>query len=206
MLDYSGFATKVQGLGPGSRVVLWVRGCTIGCPGCMTQDLWAKGQPRPIEPLAIELIRHLSTSDGLTISGGEPFQQARPIAELIKLLRAQLDLNVVCYSGFVWERLNREPESRELLECIDVLIDGPYRKEASNDKQWRGSDNQRAILLSEKAKTLGEFDIENGDQRVLQLQTLSDGGVRIIGIPRRKDMEKLKALVTARGLHVKERE
>ena len=75
MLDYSGWAAGVHGLGPGRRVVLWVRGCSIGCPGCMTPELWAKVQPRPIEPLAEMLSGALQGHEGLTISGGEPFEQ-----------------------------------------------------------------------------------------------------------------------------------
>ncbi len=206
MLDYSGIATKVQGLGPGERVVLWVRGCNIGCPGCMTTDLWASGHARPIEPLAQELIGHLAHADGLTISGGEPFQQAPALTKLVRLIRAQVELNIICYSGFTWERLKRSEETRVLLECLDVLMDGPYRKEESNTKQWRGSDNQRAIVLTERGKALGDFDAPNPEHRRLQLQPLSDGSIRIIGIPKRKDMDQLKALVQERGLTVREAE
>lgn len=202
-LDYSGIAVKVRGLGPGSRVVLWVRGCTIGCAGCMTQDLWAKGIPRPLEPLVEELLRHLPESDGLTISGGEPFQQPEALAELLRRLRSRIDTNILCYSGYVCEHLLKSEECRELLGQLDVLMDGPYKKEETNEKQWRGSDNQRAILLSERAATLGEFEAPYEGQRELQLQRLSDGGIRIIGIPRRKEMEQLVGLMAGRGLQVK---
>jgi len=77
-------------------------------------------------------------------------------------------------------------------------------KREGNTKRWRGSDNQRAILLTERAEAMEAFDGEYPDERELQLQQLANGGLRIIGIPRRADMEKLKPLIAARGLVVKE--
>jgi len=205
-LDYSGFATKVRGLGPGERVVLWVRGCTIGCAGCMTSDLWAKAKPRPIEPLIEELLPALTACDGLTISGGEPFQQSTEVTNFIKALRSRIDISIVCYSGYVYEHLLKSEDTRALLGCIDVLFDGPYKKEETNTKRWRGSDNQRALKLSDRPMPMDEFDKPAEEKRELQIQRLESGGIRLIGIPNRKDMEQLKALFADRGLQVMEAE
>lgn len=199
LLDYSGYATKVRGLGPGERVVLWTRGCTIGCPGCMTTDLWAKGEPRAIAPLVEEVLPHLAACDGLSISGGEPFQQPLAVAEFVRQVRARINTHVLCYSGYAIEKLRQNEEQKQLLACLDVLIDGPYRKEASNTKSWRGSDNQRLHALSEQV-TVEALDEE---KRELQFQRLADGAIRIIGIPRRKEMEAIKEAFASRGLQVK---
>jgi len=202
LLDYSGYATKVRGLGPGERVVLWTRGCTIGCPGCMTTDLWAKGEPREISPLVDEILPYLAECDGLSISGGEPFQQPLAVAELVRQVRAKLDTHVLCYSGYAIEKLRQSEEQRQLLACLDVLIDGPYRKEASNTKPWRGSDNQRLHPLSVGAAGR-DVEASEEDKRELQFQRLADGAIRIIGIPRRKEMEAIKEAFASRGLVVK---
>jgi anaerobic ribonucleoside-triphosphate reductase activating protein len=194
-LDYDGFATGVQGLGPGTRVVLWVRGCGIGCPGCMTKELWANGQGRPIEALVEQMLPHVQACDGLSISGGEPFDQALELSQLIDSLRAHVDVHVLSYSGYRIERLRRRPEAKELLSRLDMLMDGPYVQERATEKPWRGSDNQRLHLLSGRAKAPQE-----GDWRQLQLQPLADGSVRLIGIPRRGDMEKLREALSAKGL------
>jgi len=165
----------------------------------MTMDLWAKGEPRPIAPLVEELVPHLSACDGLSISGGEPFQQPLAVARLIRELRDRIKTHVLCYSGYAIEKLRRSPEQRELLACLDTLIDGPYRQEEANSKPWRGSDNQRLHALS----PFSVDDEDEADLRELQFQRLADGGIRIIGIPRRKEMEAIKAAFASRGLRVK---
>jgi len=194
----------VRGLGPGSRVVLWVRGCTIGCKGCMTTDLWAKEDPKPIEPLVASLVEALSESDGLTVSGGEPFQQPSELAEVLSRIRAQVETNVVCYTGYAFSHLQNRTEYARLLSTIDVLIDGPYKSGESNSLRWRGSDNQKAFALNERGRSLENFDQPHEDKRELQIQRRADGGVRIIGIPRPQDMERLKGLVEPKGLTVME--
>src|SRR5437764_4897973 len=104
-LDYDGFATGVKGLGPGNRVVLWTRGCGIGCKGCMTKILWPKGEEREIDPLIEQLIPHLKTHDGLSISGGEPFDQPLPLSYVIDKLPEDHNVHVFCYSGYRFDSL-----------------------------------------------------------------------------------------------------
>ena len=200
LLDYSGYATRVRGLGPGERVVLWVRGCTIGCPGCMTPDLWAKGVARPIEPLAQELAAHLQSHDGLSISGGEPFQQPLEVANLLDRVRALVGTHVLCYSGFTIKHLRRNVEAAVLLSKIDVLMDGPYLQGKGNSKAWRGSDNQRMHLLT--AQAMDATDELAGEKRELQIQSCADGSLRVIGIPRREDWAVFRHLLQQRGFRV----
>ena len=198
-LDYDGYATGVKGLGPGTRVALWVRGCQIGCVGCMTKYLWPHGEARPIEPLVEQLGSLLQKCDGLTISGGEPFDQCDELCFLIDRLRADNDVHVFCYSGYRLPRLQEREESRRLLERLDMLMDGPYVDTRPTEKPWRGSDNQQLHLLSERAKA---EKIEEADWRQLQLQPMNGGAVRLIGIPKRGDIGRLRTALAEKGLQL----
>lgn len=203
-LDYAGYAAGVEGLGPGKRLVIWVRGCRIGCPGCMTRELWDTGQPTALDDVVNELVPHLAQADGLTISGGEPFDQAVALSALIERLRQHSDLEVLVYSGYTLECLKgRGPETEELLQQIDMLIDGPYIQRATNILQWRGSDNQRVHLLSVRAQRYAcTKESPMPEARALQLQMLGPQTYRIIGIPRRGDLEAYRAAMAARGLRL----
>jgi anaerobic ribonucleoside-triphosphate reductase activating protein len=144
--------------GPGLRTVLFVQGCPIECPGCQNPHLWPDldGQERSAAELVRELLTVASaaqayprTGPAITVSGGEPFAQAKSLAYLVSVLNAY-GAHIIVYTGFVWEDLwamsEGLPEIRQVLERIDVLVDGPYIKSLDNDwMQYRGSGNQRVI-------------------------------------------------------------
>lgn len=208
MLDEAGYAYPVFGLGPGSRVALWVRGCHRRCPGCIAPELWHSGtMPRPTSAIAQELLPLLTIHDGLTISGGEPFEQAAALHELISLLREHITLEVLIYSGYLREELAiGDAATQMLLHATDILIDGEFLLEASNELLWRGSDNQRVHLISSSAqeKYAGMVNEVMPAQRHMQLQQLADGQIRIIGIPKRGDIAAQRKALRARGLLLKE--
>jgi anaerobic ribonucleoside-triphosphate reductase activating protein len=211
-IDFAGCAGGVEGLGPGKRAVMWVRGCTLACPGCMTPELWATGSPRDftsIEQVANRLRPLLQNGQRLSISGGEPMQQPTALKNLVQLLRAEFrDLEVLVYSGYSLEELlNRGQSTTDFLEEIDILIDQPYEEAASNLLQWRGSDNQRVHYLSSRslrqAKEQAKKTDESPEERSLQMQMLGNGQFRLIGIPKRGDMERYRQMMAQRGLMVK---
>ena len=188
LLDYEGFAYPVEGLGPGRRLIMWVRGCSRQCPGCIAPELRMHGEPAPISDVAARLLPGLARVEGrLTISGGEPFDQPGALAALIELLREALDVEVLAYSGYQLAKLQvRGEECTRLLKKIDLLIDGPFLQEAPNTLQWRGSDNQRVHLLSERAREryAGSTDLPMPERRTLQVQAVGPAKHRVIGISR----------------------
>lgn len=206
-LDIGGWARGVEGLGPGKRAILWVRGCDLACPGCMTPELWGNAPRerwRSVEDVAADLERALEGMDGLTISGGEPTNQAPALALLIEHLRRTRDVEVVVYSGHILEDLILRDDVQPLLETIDILIDGRFKNEQANTLQWRGSDNQRVHLLSEYAQKYADVcDASMPEQRELGLQSLGANGYRIVGIPKRGDLARYRQLMSARGLSVR---
>lgn len=203
-LDFAGYAYPVEGLGPGKRLVIWVRGCQRRCAGCLSPELWAPGEARPVEEIAEELREYVQQADGLTISGGEPFDQCDGLAALIDQLRQETDLEVLIYSGYQYEELLERPSCQVLLTRTDILIDGPFMETAANTLQWRGSDNQRVWLLSPRAQQdHQQVNSPMPSSRPLQVQSLGAGSFRIIGIPRRGDMEAYKAVMAQRGMIVR---
>ena len=136
--------------GPGLRYVVFAQGCPHRCPGCHnpeTQDP-AGGREVAVEEI-IKDMRKNPLTDGLTLTGGEPFYQPEDCARIARAAR-EAGLNVWCYTGWTLEELREMPEAQVLLQEVDVLVDGPYiQAERSLNLQWRGSKNQRVIPLRE---------------------------------------------------------
>lgn len=135
--------------GPGLRFAVFVQGCSHGCPGCHNPDSQpcGGGTVRAIDDLVADIAAN-KLAQGVTISGGEPFEQAAACAELARQCRA-LGLNVWTYSGYTYEQLAAgvpDPAARDLLQQTDVLVDGPFvQARHSFELKWRGSSNQRLI-------------------------------------------------------------
>ena len=144
--------------GPGLRYVVFVQGCELSCEGCHNPEAWSKvgGNEMPTDEIIAQMLGNPLT-DGLTLSGGEPFLQ---VEECIKLSSAAREngLNVWVYSGFTFEELFARSQSeqaiRELMELADVLIDGPFiLAERTLSLRWRGSRNQRVLDMHKSMET-----------------------------------------------------
>lgn len=143
---------EVTVLGPGVRYGLWVSGCSKHCPGCISsesRDMYA-GTAMHIAALCREILD--SGTDGITISGGEPFLQSEALAELLRKLKKRKDFGVIVYSGYTIEQLHsgQVPHAEKLLKYVDLLIDGEYQREENDGGALRGSSNQRAVPLTER--------------------------------------------------------
>ncbi|MBD2578754.1 4Fe-4S single cluster domain-containing protein [Oscillatoria sp. FACHB-1406] len=128
-LNIMGYVDESEVNGPGSRAVVWVQGCARECPGCFNPASWSfeTNQLIPISQLAEKILSN-PNNEGVTFSGGEPFWQAIALAELAKILKAK-GLNVMSFTGFTLPQLqaaDAPPGAAELLEQLDILIDGPY--------------------------------------------------------------------------------
>ena len=133
---------------------MWVQGCFRNCEGCVagnSHDING-GMLLSTSVLASMYINETET-EGITISGGEPFLQAEAIAEMILLIREKRpDYGTIIYTGNTYEELlsSKERSVRDLLSVTDLLIDGEYKKELSNERYAIGSSNQRLLRLTDR--------------------------------------------------------
>lgn len=135
--------------GPGRRSVVQVSGCSIRCPGCYVPDTHEQknGVQTPIVKIISEIVSLRSEHDGVTILGGEPFDQPAAVAELVTRLKSR-DFHVTVYTGYLLERLLERKDFwiDQILSNTDLLIEGPYVRElGSKAGEYRGSRNQRLI-------------------------------------------------------------
>lgn len=134
--------------GPGNRLVVFFQGCSRNCTGCFNPGTHSFAQSQRFFAEDILKAHYKEGIEGLTVSGGEPFMQAKGLLELLRLSKA-LGLTNIVYTGFLYEELQSDPVKAEALGFIDTLIDGPFdldRKETS--LLARGSENQRIIPLT----------------------------------------------------------
>lgn len=134
--------------GPGFRFSCFVQGCPHHCPGCHNPESHDPngGKEMTVEEVAAELLKNPLT-DGLTLSGGDPFAQSEDCLALARIAHEN-NLNVWAYSGWTFEYLRDQGSEgqKALLAEVDVLVDGPFLMEQrSFALPWRGSRNQRVI-------------------------------------------------------------
>lgn len=149
--------------GPGIRYTIFTQGCPHRCPGChnpQTHD----PEGGYLEDIAVlwEQIQKNPLIKGVTFSGGEPFLQPLPLAELARQVHT-LGKDVITYTGYTFEQLleqlDQQPGWRELLEQTDILIDGPFiQEQKSLALRYRGSANQR--ILDAKASLAAGKPVE----------------------------------------------
>ncbi len=189
-------------LGPGQRLGIWFQGCTLRCPGCMSHDTWDPQAGINYEIKEIIDKIEIYTDEkiaGVTISGGEPFQQPDALMELIDGLRkseflSRKEIDIICYSGFN-EQFLRENYAN-IIERLDVLIPEPYNPRMISNESWRGSNNQPFILLTPLGAK--RFNV-NFKSRRIQLE-IDDDSIEIIGIPQRGDLRLIERQLAEIGI------
>ena len=151
--------------GPGFRYVLFVQGCPHRCPGCHNPEShdFNGGVEMTTGEVFSQIMenRHLQ---GVTFSGGEPFEQVPALLELGKMIKAA-GLSLMSYSGYTLEQLKgrNDPDTDELLGMLDILVDGRYVEALRNlTLIYRGSENQRVIDMK-KTEAAGEVVLYKSD-------------------------------------------
>lgn len=197
-------------LGPGRRIGIWMQGCSIGCKGCVSQDTWAAD---PKMNIALDNLLNwcfqvgAGALDGVTISGGEPFDQPRALTAFLdgldqwrkkRVAAGGGDFDLLCYSGYPLATLQKR--FPQILARLDAVIPEPYVEALPQGSIWCGSGNQRLIALSARGKAVYSPWIEAPPPEKQIQVTVEKGRIFMIGIPARDDMEKLEELCAARGL------
>ena len=144
--------------GPGLRMVVWTQGCKHNCKGCHNPQTHSLNGGYEVDTKdIINKMASLKLQQGITLSGGEPFLQPAPLAEIAKEAH-NINLDVWSYTGFTFEELidKNNPlyfENMELLKNVDVLVDGRFEiNKRDISLLFRGSSNQRIIDVKESLK------------------------------------------------------
>lgn len=142
--------------GPGIRTSFFLTGCDRNCKNCFNTEYmdfsygkkWDKDTTK-------QVISYLSLDEveGLTILGGEPFENTLGLLEVLEEIRRYSDKSIWVYSGFTYEVLEKIPQARKILSLIDVLVDGEFIEEKKDlTLKFRGSSNQRIIDVKKSLK------------------------------------------------------
>ncbi|WP_338503687.1 4Fe-4S cluster-binding domain-containing protein [Sphingomonas kaistensis] len=189
----------VTTLGPGRRVGLWFQGCSIRCPGCISVDTW---EPGVGSVLLADVLHRLAAiageADGLTVSGGEPFDQPHALAAILTHWRTTAASPTLIFTG------------RELADVkgwlsdhpglVDALVTGPFRSDLPQTLAMRGSDNQRIQVLTAAGAGMLAYDRPaTADDRRLDVAFDEHGHAWLAGIPARGEMGRLRRALAAAG-------
>ena len=135
--------------GPGIRTTIFVTGCTHKCPNCFNEEYqdfnfgnpWTRKETdEVIEDLKLDEVK------GLTVLGGEPFQNELDLLQVLRDIKKEVQKEIWIFSGYTYEEILKDQDKKKLLEECDVLVDGRF-VEALKDLslRFRGSSNQRII-------------------------------------------------------------
>ena len=115
----------VTTLGPGRRIGIWFQGCSIRCPGCISMDTWAQDRGiTTIDEVVNAIAQWIPAAEGITISGGEPFDQPVALLELLSQLRSLSEADVLVFTGYPWGSVCDMVDASPGL--IDALVTGPF--------------------------------------------------------------------------------
>ena len=139
--------------GPGKRFTLWTQGCSKGCVDCFNPETWNNKNNIILSSNEIfELIKE-EEIDGVTITGGDPFEQEEELLDLLILIsNLSLSKGVIVFTGFTYNEIRENKIREKCCDYIDVLIDGRYEKENRVSDCFKGSSNQNIIYFSSKVK------------------------------------------------------
>lgn len=174
----------VTALGPGKRLGIWVQGCTRACPDCLSPEMQPlSGTPVPVETV----LQHMPADihpDGMTVSGGEPFDQPAAVAEMMQWFIRHYSADVLVYTGYTLAELQarHDPATDAILSSLAALVDGPYQRQQNYGRGWMGSENQRLYVYRFPERYRHFTTARRTLQAVQQAQRLL-----FIGIPPRRE-------------------
>ncbi len=186
----------ITALGPGKRIGIWFQGCSLRCKGCLSPDTWqVKDNNITVEQLLEQITEWLPLADGITISGGEPFEQPEALFALVSGIKQLTDADILVYSGYQWDDI--EKRVSQMAPCIDALISEPFKVDLLQTQMLKGSDNQQLHMLTPlgKARFMAYQRSTTPEDKVLDLAFDETGRLFLAGVPERNDMLRLRTLI-----------
>ncbi|MGY0060212.1 4Fe-4S cluster-binding domain-containing protein [Streptomyces sp. LZ34] len=208
----------VETLGPGRRLGIWLQGCGLACPGCMSRNTWDPrgGTVRPVSSLlALWRAALARGADGLTVSGGEPLDQP---AGLLALLggaaeaRAEAvaaggpaagrEIDFLLYTGYEEREVEHDAARSAAVRHADVVVTGRFQAAEPTELVWRGSANQRMLPRTAlgRARYQAHLARTAGGPRLQVVE--GEGDVRLYGVPRRGELAALERGLRRSGIRL----
>lgn len=178
---------RTESEGPGWRYALWVQGCDLGCADCCNPELWTTEGGRLVS--VKRLLAKLQAArrqarkfghdlEGVSLLGGEPYQQHLPLAKLTREVQA-LGLTVMVYSGYRFEEI--QAMNSPLTASTDLLVAGRYEKDKHTTKRrWIGSTNQTLHCLTTAYQ---EADPRFFEPNSAEIVLNNQGELTLVGFP-----------------------
>jgi anaerobic ribonucleoside-triphosphate reductase activating protein len=173
--------------GPGARYALWLQGCSIRCPGCCNPHLFqaSGGELWPVATLLGELAAVTGAVEGVTVLGGEPFEQVDGLLAFAEGARS-LDLSVLIFTGYTLDELRsrRDPTTDDVIAATDLLVDGRYEAtQPERERLWVGSTNQRFHYVTDRYTPAIERPGPDEPLRTVEVRIGSEGRLSANGWP-----------------------
>ena len=163
-MNYHRIDTANMVNGTGIRTIIWVSGCDHHCKGCFNPETHDFNGGKEFTDETIDRIIELCSKEyivGLSILGGEPLhpKNIEGTTKLAKIFKEKYpDKNIWVWSGFLFDR---DLKDKEVLNYIDVLVDGRYSDELHDPTlKWKGSSNQRVIDVQKSLKNKQIIEIK----------------------------------------------
>ena len=190
--------------GPGLRLVLFVSGCLLRCTYCHNPDTWHLKDGTYVS--VDQVLRRIgdfapsiqALGGGLTISGGEPFQQYEALIVFLYLVKTKTKLNTQIYSGYTLEELDALFPDKLFYKYIDTLVDGRYLRELHDDHNLKGSANQNYYSF---VNGLPVKQDKPGSSNKWSLLVNDEKQIYMAGIPKRNELDELCQHLKKSGIY-----
>ena len=191
----------IYNLGPGKRIGIWVQGCSIRCRGCISPSLWTtqNGNNVDIEYLVSQISKIYDQFDGITITGGEPFDQYESLIAFTAFIKKKTELNIYVFSGYLLEELTVKFNDRLFMSTIDYLMDGRYIAGKHDNNNIRGSNNQNLYQFENGGPILLD---EYFESRQWSVYLSEDNRLFMSGIPKDNDLSTIKEHLENTGINM----
>lgn len=167
--------------GPGTRMVIWSQGCTLGCAGCFnpaTHDPAGPATVRQVGELVEEALAEVGNIEGVTLTGGEPLEQPEAVAAFCHQLKVRSPLGIIILTGFARGEIEGDPGRSAAVADADLVVAGRYNARRHLGKGLRGSDNKSSWARTARYRP---EDLEGVPD--VEIAVAADGTVMVTGMP-----------------------
>ena len=192
----------IYNLGPGTRIGIWVQGCSLKCNGCLSKTLWTTNKGRKIDILflADQICKIENYFDGITITGGEPFEQYESLIAFCAYIKQKTSLNIFCFSGYYLEELLKMYPDKLFMKHLNYLLDGRYLSEKHENKNVRGSSNQKLYKFINGRPGI-QKNFFNSNKWSISIK--DNDQIYMSGIPKKEDLKIITHELEKTGIKIR---